>query len=896
MSRFDLHGEAINFTKVTKSFHLAKSSKEKGSSETPLMKQYNAIKVKHPEALLLFRVGDFYETFGQDAVTASKILGIILTKRKNGAAAHIELAGFPHHSLNTYLPKLVRAGERVAICDQLEDPKLTKKIVKRGVTELVTPGVSFNDEVLDQRKNNFLCGIHLSDKSHGIAFLDVSTGEFLVAEGNHEYLQKLISGFRPSEIIFQKNKKTDFENIFGSEHYSFRLDEWIFTKDYAEETLNNQFQTKTLKGFGIDNLPKATIAAGAIFHYLGENQHKKLEHIASISRIEEERYVWLDRFTVRNLELLSSTNENAKTLSEILDETQTAMGGRMLKRWMVLPLKNKAPIERRLSVVSFLKEHQELSFELSQRLKNIGDLERLISKVAVGKVNPKEVAHLKRTLTEIPSIKALLQKKSNPKGLTEMLNKLDPCEKLVGLIDQTLAEEPAGQFGKGEVIHSGWNKELDELREIAYHGKDFLAEMQERESDRTGIPSLKIAFNNVFGYYIEVRNTHKDKVPEEWIRKQTLVNAERYITEELKTYEHKILGAEEKILSLEQRLFQELILEMADYISPIQTNAQILGRIDCLLSFAMVAEKHNYCKPSINEGTKLNITKGRHPVIEQAMPLGEPYVANDLMLDPESQQIMMITGPNMSGKSALLRQTALIVLMAQMGCFVPAEKAEIGVVDKVFTRVGASDNISSGESTFMVEMNETASILNNISPRSLILLDEIGRGTSTYDGISIAWAIAEYLHESNKAKCKTLFATHYHELNEMTHKFERIKNFNVAVKEVGKKILFIRKLTEGGSEHSFGIHVAKMAGMPKSVLRRSEQMLQELESRHAGGDKKSSKEIKAALNDSMQLSFFQLNDPVLEQIHDELKNVDINGLTPMDALLKLNEIKKLIGN
>ena len=860
------------------------------------MKQYNAIKVKHPEALLLFRVGDFYETFGQDAVTASKILGIILTKRKNGAAAHIELAGFPHHSLNTYLPKLVRAGERVAICDQLEDPKLTKKIVKRGVTELVTPGVSFNDEVLDQRKNNFLCGIHLSDKSHGIAFLDVSTGEFLVAEGNHEYLQKLISGFRPSEIIFQKNKKTDFENIFGSEHYSFRLDEWIFTKDYAEETLNNQFQTKTLKGFGIDNLPKATIAAGAIFHYLGENQHKKLEHIASISRIEEERYVWLDRFTVRNLELLSSTNENAKTLSEILDETQTAMGGRMLKRWMVLPLKNKAPIERRLSVVSFLKEHQELSFELSQRLKNIGDLERLISKVAVGKVNPKEVAHLKRTLTEIPSIKALLQKKSKPKGLTEMLNKLDPCEKLVGLIDQTLAEEPAGQFGKGEVIHSGWNKELDELREIAYHGKDFLAEMQKRESERTGIPSLKIAFNNVFGYYIEVRNAHKDKVPEEWIRKQTLVNAERYITEELKTYEHKILGAEEKILSLEQRLFQELILEMADYISPIQTNAQILGRIDCLLSFAMVAEKHNYCKPSINEGTKLNITKGRHPVIEQAMPLGEPYVANDLMLDPESQQIMMITGPNMSGKSALLRQTALIVLMAQMGCFVPAEKAEIGVVDKVFTRVGASDNISSGESTFMVEMNETASILNNISPRSLILLDEIGRGTSTYDGISIAWAIAEYLHESNKAKCKTLFATHYHELNEMTHKFERIKNFNVAVKEVGKKILFIRKLTEGGSEHSFGIHVAKMAGMPKSVLRRSEQMLQELESRHAGGDKKSSKQIKAALNDSMQLSFFQLNDPVLEQIHDELKNVDINGLTPMDALLKLNEIKKLIGN
>ena len=674
------------------------------------------------------------------------------------------------------------------------------------------------------------------------------------------------------------------------------MDEWIFTNDYAEETLNNQFQTKTLKGFGIDNLPKATVAAGAIFHYLGENQHKRLDHITSIARIEEERYVWLDRFTVRNLELLSSTNENAKTLSDILDETQTAMGGRMLKRWMVLPLKNKGPIERRLSIVSFLKEHQELSFDLSQRLKNIGDLERLISKVAVGKVNPREVAHLKRTLTEIPSIKTLLQKKSNPKGLTEMLNKLDSCEKLVALIDRTLAEEPAGQFGKGEVIHSGWNKELDELREIAYHGKDFLAEMQKRESERTGIPSLKIAFNNVFGYYIEVRNAHKDKVPEEWIRKQTLVNAERYITEELKVYEQKILGAEEKILVLEQRLFQELILEMGAYILPIQTNAQILGRIDCLRSFATVAEKHNYCKPSINEGTKLNISKGRHPVIEQAMPLGEPYVANNLMLDPESQQIMMITGPNMSGKSALLRQTALIVLMAQMGCFVPAESAEIGVVDKVFTRVGASDNISSGESTFMVEMNETASILNNISPRSLILLDEIGRGTSTYDGISIAWAIAEYLHESKKAKCKTLFATHYHELNEMTHKFKRIKNFNVAVKEVGKKILFVRKLTEGGSEHSFGIHVAKMAGMPSSVLRRSEQMLQELESRHSGGGKKSSKEIKAALNDSMQLSFFQLNDPVLEQIHDELKNVDINGLTPMDALLKLNAIKKLIGN
>ena len=896
LSRFELQREAINFTKVTKSFHLAKSSKEKGSSETPLMKQYNAIKVKHPSALLLFRVGDFYETFGEDAIKASKILGIILTKRKNGSASHIELAGFPHHSINTYLPKLVRAGERVAICDQLEDPKLTKNIVKRGVTELVTPGVSFNDEVLDQRKNNFLCGIYLADKVHGISFLDVSTGEFLVAEGNHEYLQKLISGFRPSEIIFQKNKKTVFENLFSTSHYTFRIDEWVFTKDYAEETLNKQFQTKTLKGFGIDKMPYATIAAGAIFHYLGENEHKRLDHITSISRIEEERYVWLDRFTVRNLELLSSANENAKTLADILDETQTAMGGRMLKRWMVLPLKNKTPIDNRLSIVSFLKDKQELSFELSQRLKNIGDLERLISKVAVGKVNPKEVSHLKRTLQEIPQITSLLSQKENPAALTKLLQKLDPCIKLVDLIGRMLAEEPAGQFGKGEVIHTGWNKELDELREIAYHGKEILAEMQERESLRTQIPSLKIAFNNVFGYYIEVRNAHKDKVPEEWIRKQTLVNAERYITEELKTYEHKILGAEEKILVLEQRLFQELVLEMAGYISPIQTNAQVIGRMDCLLSFAMVAERHNYCKPEINESTILKIAKGRHPVIEQSMPLGEPYVSNDLFLDPDSQQVMMITGPNMSGKSALLRQTALIVLMAQMGSFVPADKAEIGLIDKVFTRVGASDNISSGESTFMVEMNETASILNNISPRSLILLDEIGRGTSTYDGISIAWAIAEYLHESEKAKCKTLFATHYHELNEMTHKFNRIKNFNVAVKEVGKKILFIRKLIEGGSEHSFGIHVAKMAGMPAKVLRRSEQMLKELESRHSGEGKKTSKQIKEALNDSMQLSFFQLNDPVLEQIHDELKNVDINSLTPMDALLKLNEIKKLIGN
>ena len=880
-----------------KSFHLAKTTKAKGATETPLMRQYNQIKAKHPKAMLLFRVGDFYETFGQDAIKASQILGIILTKRKNGAAAHIELAGFPHHSINTYLPKLVRAGERVAICDQLEDPKMTKKIVKRGVTELVTPGVSFNDEVLNQKENNFLCAVHLGTKEHGIALLDVSTGELLVAQGDQEYLNKLISNFSPSEILFQKNKGKAFEGHFGTSHYTFRLDDWVFTPDFAEEILNKHFGTKSLKGFGVDALNEAIIAAGAVFHYLGESEHKKLDHITAISRIEEEKYVWLDRFTIKNLELVSSPHENARTLSDILDETQTAMGSRMLRRWIMLPLKNKKPIEDRLMVVDFFKSNEKLGFELSQRLKNIGDLERLISKVAVGRVNPKEVAHLKKTLIEIDPLKALLNTNDKPKSLKTLLDKLDPCPSLIELIDKSLTEEPVVQIGKGEVIKSGWNKELDELREIAYHGKDFLAELQKRESERTQIPSLKIAFNNVFGYYIEVRNTHKDKVPEEWIRKQTLVNAERYITEELKIYEQKILGAEEKIMALETRLFQELVLEMANYISPIQVNAQILGRLDCLFSFSVIAKKYNYCKPEINEGLSLDIKNGRHPVIEQSLEIGEKYIANDIHLNQEKQQIMMITGPNMSGKSALIRQTALIVIMGQMGCFVPAEKAQLGLVDKVFTRVGASDNISSGESTFMVEMNETASILNNISPRSLILLDEIGRGTSTYDGISIAWAIAEYLHENKKAKCKTLFATHYHELNEMTHKFDRIKNFNVSVKEVGKKILFIRKLVEGGSEHSFGIHVAKMAGMPSQVVKRSEQILHDLEAMHSSvGGKKNKEDIKTSLNDSMQLSFFQLNDPVLEQIHEELKNVDINSLTPVDALLKLNEIKKLIGN
>ena len=884
-------------TKFRKSFHLAKSTKEKGATETPLMRQYNQIKAKHPKAMLLFRVGDFYETFGEDAIKASNILGIILTKRKNGAAAHIELAGFPHHSINTYLPKLVRAGERVAICDQLEDPKMTKKIVKRGVTELVTPGVSFNDEVLNQKENNFLCAIQLTKKNHGIALLDVSTGELLVAQGDHEYINKLISNFNPSEILFQKNKGKEFEDLFGTSHYTFRLDDWVFTSDFAEEILNKHFGTKSLKGFGVEGMSEAIIAAGAVFHYLGESEHKKLDHITGIARIEEDKYVWLDRFTIKNLELVSSPHENARTLSDILDETQTAMGSRMLRRWIMLPLKNKKPIEDRIEVVDFLKSNEKIGFELSQRLKNIGDLERLISKVAVGRVNPKEVAHLKKTLLEIDPLKKLLDTNDQPKSLSHLIEKLDCCPSLIELINKSLCEEPAGQIGKGEVIKSGWNKELDELREIAYHGKDFLTELQQRESERTEIPSLKIAFNNVFGYYIEVRNTHKDKVPEEWIRKQTLVNAERYITEELKVYEQKILGAEEKILSLETRLFHELVLEMANFITPIQLNAQILGRLDCLFSFATIAHKYNYCRPEINEGLSIDIINGRHPVIEQSLEIGEKYIANDIHLNQETQQIMMITGPNMSGKSALIRQTALIVIMAQMGCFVPAQNAKIGLVDKVFTRVGASDNISSGESTFMVEMNETASILNNISPRSLILLDEIGRGTSTYDGISIAWAIAEYLHENKKAKCKTLFATHYHELNEMTHKFSRIKNFNVSVKEVGKKILFIRKLVEGGSEHSFGIHVAKMAGMPSQVVKRSEQILNDLEAMHSSvGGKKNKEQIKTSLNDSMQLSFFQLNDPVLEQIHEELKNVDINGLTPVDALLKLNEIKKLLGN
>jgi len=877
---------------------LAKTFDDKGVAETPLMKQYNQIKARHPEALLLFRVGDFYETFREDAIKTSKILGIILTKRKNGTAAEIELAGFPHHSLDTYLPKLVRAGQRVAICDQLEDPKMTKTIVKRGVTELVTPGVSFNDQVLEQGKNNFLCALHFGKEEIGAAFLDVSTGEFLVAEGNREYIDKLISGFEPSEIIYQKNRNKDFQGQFGENHYTFRLEDWIFTTEYANENLNKHFGTSSLKGFGIENLSLAIVAAGAVFHYLNENQHQKLGHITAISRIEEEKYVWLDRFTIRNLELVYSTNENAKTLADILDKTYTPMGGRMMKRWMVLPLKDEKPINERLDVVEYLTKNEEISYELGQRLREIGDLERLISKVAVGKVNPKEVMHLRRTLLQIQPIKNLLQE-NKIASLKKMMEQLNTCETLIQLIETNLCDEPAGQIGKGMIIRSGFHQELDDLREISFNGKDYLERLQEREAERTGIPSLKVSFNNVFGYYIEVRNTHKDKVPEDWIRKQTLVSAERYITEELKIYESKILGAEEKIYAIEARLFQDLVYAMADYIQPIQHNATVIARLDCLFSFSQVALENKYNRPEINDGLVLDIKNGRHPVIEKRLALGEEYIANDVLLDNNSQQIIMITGPNMSGKSAILRQTALIVLMAQMGCFVPADAAKIGLVDKIFTRVGASDNISSGESTFMVEMNETASILNNISDRSLILLDEIGRGTSTYDGISIAWAIAEFLHENPKAKSKTLFATHYHELNEMYKRFDRIKNYNVSVKEMGKKVLFLRKLVPGGSAHSFGIHVARMAGMPNFVVQRAEQVLKDLESSHAsvGSSSKGKKSTKDVLNESanMQLSFFQLNDPVLENIHEELINIDINTLTPVEALMKLHEIKKMTG-
>ena len=861
-------------------------------AETPLMKQYNQIKGKYPDALLLFRVGDFYETFREDAVEASKILGIVLTKRKNGTASEIALAGFPHHSLDTYLPKLVRAGLRVAICDQLEDPKMTKSIVKRGVTELVTPGVSYNDKVLEGTKNNFLAAINFTKSGLGVSFLDVSTGEFLVAEGSVEYIDKLIQGFQPAEILFEKSKQKLYSESFSDKAYTYKLDDWIFTYDYAQESLLKHFDVKSLKGFGIEKMDSGIIAASAILHYLSETQHDKTGHIKKISRIEEDKYVWLDRFTVRNLELLYSNNEDATTLIDVLDKTITPPGSRMLRRWMILPLKEISLIQERLDIVDFYLTHADFKETIEYQLNEVGDLERIISKVATTRINPKEVVQLKRALTAIDPIKlACADSKSKPLQL--LGDQLNPCVALRERIEREIKAEPAIAIGKGEIIATGVNEELDDLRAILNTGKGYLENLKNREVERTGISSLKIAFNNVFGFYLEVRNSHKDKVPEEWIRKQTLVNAERYITEELKEYETKILGAEEKILKLESRLYADLVLSMADYIVPVQHNASLLAKLDCLHSFAQVAVENEYAKPEINDSLILDIKDGRHPVIENQLPIGEQYIANDLFLDNGSQQIIMITGPNMSGKSALLRQTAIIVLMGQMGCYVPAKSAKIGMVDKIFTRVGASDNISSGESTFMVEMNETASILNNLSERSLIILDEIGRGTSTYDGISIAWSITEYLHQNKIANPKTLFATHYHELNEMTNTFKRIKNFNVSVKELKNKIIFMRKLVEGGSAHSFGIHVAKMAGMPKPVLDKANTILKKLEKSHSGDLKSDVKELVA--DENMQLSFFQLDDPVLMQIKEEIEAIDINTLTPVEALMKLNEIKKFVG-
>ena len=864
------------------------AAKEKVAKETPLMKQYNEIKAKYPDACLLFRVGDFYETFGEDAVRASKILGIVLTKRGAGSETETALAGFPHHSLNTYLPKLVKAGLRVAICDQLEDPKMTKTIVKRGVTELVTPGVSMNDEVLQAKLNNFLASIYFSNKSIGISFLDVSTGEFLTAQGNAEYIDKLLQNFSPSEVLVPKNSKNDFKAAFGEDYHSFYLEDWLYKEDYAFDILTKHFQTVSLKGFGIEELKEGIIASGAILYYLSETQHNKVQHITSIQRIAEDAYVWMDRFTIRNLELYHSYNPNAVTLLDVIDRTLSPMGGRLLKRWLALPLKDTAKIQSRHQVVAYLKDNQEILKSIQSQIKQISDLERLISKIAAGKVSPREVVYLKESLDAIIPIKALALQ--SPQEAVKVIgDHLHSCDLLREKIKTTLNQEAPVAIAKGNAIAIGVNTELDELRAISTSGKEFLEGIERRESERTGISSLKISFNNVFGYYIEVRNTHKDKVPEEWIRKQTLVNAERYITEELKEYETKILGAEEKIHKIESELFEQLVQWISTYIKPVQMNANLIAQLDCLCSFTQLAIENKYVCPEIDESFELEIKEGRHPVIEKQLPVGTPYISNDVFLDRESQQLIMITGPNMSGKSAILRQTALIVLLAQMGSFVPAESVRMGIVDKIFTRVGASDNISMGESTFMVEMNETASILNNISDRSLVLLDEIGRGTSTYDGISIAWAIAEFLHE-HPAQPKTLFATHYHELNEMSESLPRIQNYNVAVKELKDTVLFVRKLVKGGSAHSFGIHVAKMAGMPQIVILKAQKLLKKLEKNHSNDALNGIKEAK----DEMQMSFFNLDDPLLEEIKDEILNLDINTITPMEALMKLNEIKRML--
>ncbi len=856
------------------------------------MKQYNAIKAKYPDALLLFRVGDFYETFGEDAVRTARILNIVLTKRGNGSEVETALAGFPHHALNTYLPKLVKAGLRVAICDQLEDPKMTKTIVKRGVTELVTPGVSMNDEVLNSKSNNFLCAVHYGKKILGISFLDVSTGEFLTAQGNEEYIDKLLQNFSPSEVLVQKSYKKEFSKTFGDNYHSFFLEDWVYKLDYSYESLNAHFKTKTLKGFGVDHLEEGIIASGAILHYLGETQHHKLQHISSLNRIAEEEYVWMDRFTIRNLELYNSTAQNAVTLLQVIDQTISPMGGRLLKRWLALPLKNAEKIRNRQQVTQYLIENRGDLDKIQQHIKQISDLERLISKVATGRICPREVVYLKNSLDAVIPIKMLAMNSSN-ESLKIIGDQLQNCDLLREKIKETVNEEAPVNILKGDCIAKGFFAELDELRDIAYKGKDYLDGMLERETKATGISSLKIGSNNVFGYYIEVRNTHKDKVPESWIRKQTLVNAERYITEELKEYEGKILGAEEKIQQLEQELFSKLVNWLGEYIQPVQQNARLIAQLDCLCSFAKQAIAENYIRPNIEDSTELDIKEGRHPVIEKQLPIGENYIANDVYLDREMQQVIMITGPNMSGKSAILRQTALIVLLAQMGSFVPAKSARIGLVDKIFTRVGASDNISMGESTFMVEMNETASILNNISDRSLVLLDEIGRGTSTYDGISIAWAITEYLHE-HPAKPKTLFATHYHELNEMGETFRRIKNYNVSVKELKDNVLFLRKLIPGGSAHSFGIHVAKMAGMPQQVLNRANKILKKLEKSHQMED--SGEILRKSAESDLQLSFFNLDDPLLVELKEEILHLDIDTLTPVEALMKLNEIKRMLGS
>ena len=857
---------------------------------TPLMKQYNAIKVKYPDAMLLFRVGDFYETFGEDAKKAAHVLGIILTKRGAGSETETALAGFPHHSLNTYLPKLVKAGMRVAICDQLEDPKMTKTIVKRGVTELVTPGVALNDEVLQSKTNNFLAAVHFDKKQLGISFLDVSTGEYIVAQGNAEYIDKLLQNFNPSEVLVEKRHKQQFFELFENRFYTFYLDDWVFQSEYAQETLQNHFNVKSLKGFGIQDLETGIVAAGAVLFYLSETQHKQLSHIQNISRIAEDHYVWMDRFTVRNLELYHGTSVNSVTLLDVIDATISPMGGRLLKRWLALPLKNIEEIQQRHETVNYLINSDDFFKTVTYQIKQISDIERLISKVATGKASPREVVLLKDSLQAIIPIKEATEKSSNV-SVKEIGKQLIDCSVLISKISETVFDDAPVNINKGNAIAKGVSQELDDLRAISTSGKEYLDNMLARETERTGISSLKIAFNNVFGYYIEVRNTHKDKVPSDWIRKQTLVNAERYITEELKEYETKILGAEEKIQLLEQEIFSKLIQYIINFVQPVQQNANGIAQLDCLLSFAKTAIDNNYVRPVLDESTDLEIKNGRHPVIEKQLPIGEEYIANDVVLNRNQQQIIMITGPNMSGKSAILRQTALIVLLAQMGSYVPAQNARIGVVDKIFTRVGASDNISMGESTFMVEMNETASILNNISERSLVLLDEIGRGTSTYDGISIAWAIAEYLHE-HPSQAKTLFATHYHELNDMTETFSRVKNFNVSVKELKDTIIFLRKLVAGGSNHSFGIHVAKLAGMPTQVIHRANKILQQLEKNHSNKEVKET--LKTVQHEEMQLSFFQLDDPLLENIKEEILATNIDTLTPIEALMKLNEIKRML--